>query len=39
VKRIEVAGSLRRRRETIGDVDLVCAVDDMKNAGTVAAAF
>ena len=39
VKRIEVAGSLRRRRETIGDVDLVCAVDDMKNTPAVAAEF
>jgi DNA polymerase (family 10) len=39
VKRIELAGSLRRRRETIGDVDLVCAVDDVKNAGEVAGAF
>ena len=39
VKRIEVAGSLRRRRETIGDVDLVCAVDDVRNALKVAERF
>jgi DNA polymerase (family 10) len=28
VQRIEVAGSLRRRRATIGDLDLLAAVDD-----------
>ena len=28
VRRIEVAGSLRRRRPTIGDLDLLAAVDD-----------
>ena len=28
VRRIEVAGSLRRRRATIGDLDLLAAVDD-----------
>jgi DNA polymerase (family 10) len=28
VQRIEVAGSLRRRRPTIGDLDLLAAVDD-----------
>ena len=28
VRHIEAAGSLRRRRETIGDVDLLAAVDD-----------
>jgi DNA polymerase (family 10) len=28
VRRIEVAGSLRRRRTTIGDLDLLAAVDD-----------
>jgi DNA polymerase (family 10) len=28
VKRIEVAGSLRRRRATIGDLDMLAAVDD-----------
>jgi DNA polymerase (family X) len=31
VKQAEVAGSLRRRRETIGDVDLLCCLKD--NAG------
>jgi DNA polymerase (family 10) len=39
VEDIEVAGSLRRRRETIGDVDLVCAVDDMKNTPRVEERF
>ncbi len=29
VKRIEIAGSLRRRRESIGDVEMICAVDGM----------
>jgi DNA polymerase (family 10) len=28
VRRVEVAGSLRRRRATIGDLDLLAAVDD-----------
>jgi DNA polymerase (family X) len=28
VRRVEVAGSLRRRRSTIGDLDLLAAVDD-----------
>src|SRR5688572_1738612 len=28
VKQVEIAGSLRRGRETIGDVDLVCALKD-----------
>src|SRR5918992_5956770 len=28
VKQAEVAGSLRRRRETIGDVDLICCLKD-----------
>jgi DNA polymerase (family 10) len=28
VRRLEVAGSLRRRRPTIGDIDLLAAVDD-----------
>lgn len=33
VKQAEVAGSLRRRRETIGDVDIVCSVKgDAKGA-------
>ncbi len=35
VRRAEVAGSLRRRRETIGDVDLICA---LKNGAGGAAA-
>src|SRR2546426_1147419 len=26
VRQVEFAGSLRRRRETVGDVDLICAV-------------
>ena len=36
VRRIEPAGSLRRRRPTIGDLDLAAAVDD---AGAVIAAL
>lgn len=28
VKHAEIAGSLRRRKETIGDVDLICALKD-----------
>ena len=39
VKRAEIAGSLRRRRETIGDVDLVCAVKEMSAGNEVSAAF
>jgi DNA polymerase (family 10) len=39
VKRAEIAGSLRRRRETIGDVDLVCALKDDARGTEVAEAF
>src|SRR4051794_13729952 len=39
VKQAEVAGSLRRRRETIGDVDLVCALKDGVRGTEVADAF
>ena len=39
VKQAEVAGSLRRRRETIGDVDLICALKDPASATEVAEAF
>ncbi len=39
VKQAEVAGSLRRRRETIGDVDLICSLADPSAAGDVAQAF
>jgi DNA polymerase (family 10) len=38
VERAEIAGSLRRRRETIGDVDLICAVAPAQ-AEAVAKAF
>ncbi|HEY2588744.1 MAG TPA: DNA polymerase/3'-5' exonuclease PolX [Tepidisphaeraceae bacterium] len=39
VKQAEIAGSLRRRRETIGDVDLICALKDHSSGADVSAAF
>ena len=39
VKQAEIAGSLRRRRETIGDVDLVCTLRDDARGTEVAEAF
>src|SRR5690606_5223650 len=39
VKRAEIAGSLRRRRETIGDVDLVCACRNGASCAEVTSAF
>lgn len=39
VKQAEIAGSLRRRRETIGDVDLICALKDDAKGAEVSAAF
>ncbi len=39
VKQVEVAGSLRRRRETVGDVDLLCALSDTKASEEVSGAF
>lgn len=33
VQQIEVAGSLRRRKETIGDIDILIAADKKKSAG------
>lgn len=39
VRQAEVAGSLRRRRETIGDVDLVCSLKDGARGTEVASAF
>jgi DNA polymerase (family X) len=39
VKLAEIAGSLRRRRETIGDIDLVCALKNPKAGEDVSAAF
>ena len=39
VQRAEIAGSLRRGRDTIGDVDLVCSVKDPALAPTVTEAF
>ena len=39
VKQAEIAGSLRRRRETIGDVDLICALRDLSTGSDVSAAF
>src|SRR5437764_4871841 len=39
VMRAEIAGSLRRRRETIGDVDLIAAVQDCSEAARVIGEF
>jgi DNA polymerase (family 10) len=39
VIRAEIAGSLRRRCETIGDVDLIAATDDMRVAAKVIEQF
>src|SRR5688572_21325543 len=39
VVRAEIAGSLRRMRETIGDVDLICCVKDPKIGEQITAAF
>ncbi len=39
VARAELGGSLRRRRETIGDVDLIAAVSDPARASAVSRAF
>ncbi|HEV2293295.1 MAG TPA: DNA polymerase/3'-5' exonuclease PolX [Tepidisphaeraceae bacterium] len=39
VVRAELAGSLRRRRETIADLDIVAAINDPTIGGDVSAAF
>ena len=39
VMKAEICGSLRRRKETIGDIDIVCALKDSKQSEAVAAAF
>jgi DNA polymerase (family 10) len=39
VKQAEMAGSLRRRRETVGDVDLICAVADESDGEFISAEF
>lgn len=39
VTRAEIAGSLRRRKETVADVDLIAAVDDVDDAGRVVKKF
>ena len=39
VKQAEIAGSLRRGRETVGDVDLVCTLTDGAKGTDVADAF
>ena len=39
VKRAAYAGSLRRGKDTIGDIDILVCVDDLAHAGPVAEAF
>lgn len=39
VTRAEIAGSLRRRKETVADVDLIAAVDDVDDSGRVIKKF
>src|SRR5579863_932234 len=39
VKQAEIAGSLRRQRETIGDVDLICSLEQDSTGADVSAAF
>ena len=39
VIRAEIAGSLRRRRETVADVDLIASVKDMSEGQRIAQAF
>ena len=39
VRRVAMAGSLRRGVETIGDVDLLCECDDPKNAERIIKSF
>ncbi|HEY7089644.1 MAG TPA: PHP domain-containing protein, partial [Tepidisphaeraceae bacterium] len=39
IKQASIAGSLRRCRETIGDVDIVCSVKDGSKGAEVTAAF
>lgn len=39
VKQAELAGSIRRRKETIGDADIIAAVDDVKQMAALCAHF
>lgn len=39
VKQAEAAGSLRRRKETVGDVDLICCVADEKEGEFITGEF
>ena len=39
VQKAEIAGSLRRRRETVGDIDLICALKSAADGPDVSARF
>jgi DNA polymerase (family 10) len=39
IEKAEIAGSLRRRKETVGDVDIVCCCTDGKKCADITAAF
>jgi DNA polymerase (family 10) len=39
VSRIDAAGSLRRRQETVGDIDILCATDEPSNVADIFCAY